>query len=438
MSRGGAPPVCLRCDRLGSHAERVCPRCGVPLYRLPPDGVSPPQRSAPSNRRRHASPARPTTPVPPPRSDDAAEVSEPRRRRLRGAAATLAALALAAGVFWVVRDRTVETPAATSGLSGTLVYAVRDGVWARLWRWDLATGVVREGPRVRDPLALVNANAARPGWVGVTSQLPGGRQEGSVLRTLGPRDAATPLRSGTMITWGAGGGSVVAATRTRLRGCRRHVTVSIEKLVPPMAERQVDRKLCGDILSIGRDGVFTYFTLRTHDHVSIRFAGYGRSHPVLGGYALAGVSADSDLLVVPGSQARSSPRGTSLSGTASFFQGLGSRPVAFGTPRLPFQLDQILGWPPDARFALVAGAMGARSGLFELEVGPNGEHGSPRYIEPIRGPTWATYTGGGVGVVEMDGAFYVLRRGRLTRLALPADAPAPSGPLVWIPRVPPY
>jgi hypothetical protein len=363
---------------------------------------------------------------------------DPRRRPLRSATAIVTALALAAGAFWAVRDHTVGTSAGSTGLGGTVVYAVREGAWARLWRWDLSTGVVSEGPRVRDPLALVNAYAAHPGWVGITSQLPGGRQEGSVLRSLGPRDAPTLLRSGSMITWGAGGESVVAATRTRLRGCRRHVTVTFQKLVPPMSERQVDRRLCGDLLSIGRDGVFTYFTLRFHGRVSIRFAGYGRSHPVLGGYALAEVSAASDLLVIPGSQAGASPRGAPLAGTASFFQGLGSHPIAFGTPRAPFQLYQVLGWPPDARFALVSGAMGARSGLFELEVGPNGEHGAPRYIEPLRGPTWATYTGGGVGVVEMDGSLYALRRRRLTSLALPAGAPVPSGPLVWIPGVPPY
>ena len=71
--------------------------------------------------------------------------------------------------------------------AGTLVYAVDDGFGrARLWRWDLVDGLVRRGPRVRQPIELVNAYGAEPGMVGVTSREPDGDQIGSLLRFLSP------------------------------------------------------------------------------------------------------------------------------------------------------------------------------------------------------------------------------------------------------------
>jgi hypothetical protein len=425
--------VCLRCDRVGDAADRLCPTCGVPLYRLRGFNASAgggmiarPDRSSGPGATVEGPGAEADPPPAPP-------TSTPRGRVARTVVALAAALALAAAGFSVVASSTLGSSTRSSGLTGTLVYAVRDGAWARLWRWDLATGIVREGPRVRDPLELVNASGPHPGWVGVTSQLPTGGQEGSVLRSLTAGARAIPLRAGDLISWGPRGQSVVAVRRTRLSGCRRHITVDTQKLVPSIVERQVDRRLCGDVISVGRDGVLTYFTVRTRGRVAIRFAGYGRSHPVLGGYALAAVSAASDLIVIPGRQATPSAEGLPLAGTASFFQGLGSRPVAFGTPRMPFQLYVVLGWTPDAGTALVAGAQGARSGLYLLDVGPNGQHGAPRYVSPIRGPTWATYTDRGSGIVEMDGSLYTLRGDRITPLSLPKDAPRPSGPLVWVP-----
>jgi hypothetical protein len=262
--------------------------------------------------------------------------------------------------------------------------------------------------------------------------LPNGDEEGSLLRALTADATPTRLRSGDLVAWGPHGRAVVSATLTRLRGCRRHITIDTRQLIPPTTERQVDRAICGTLLSVGRDQVLTYFTVRTRGRVSIRFAGYGRSHPVLAGYALAAVSDASDLIVIPGGQAARSD-GTPLAGTASFYQGFGSHPVPFGTARMPFQLYAVLGWSPDANSALVTGAQGARSGIYELEVGPNRQPGPPRYVSPIRGPTWATYMDQGPAILEMDGAFYVFRGAGIRPLSTPSGAPPPDGPVVWVP-----
>ncbi|MFN8233017.1 MAG: hypothetical protein U0V56_05980 [Actinomycetota bacterium] len=62
------------------------------------------------------------------------------------------------------------------GLTGTLIYAVDRGDGTSvLWRWDLRTGELRRGPEVATPIEPVDANAASPGWVGVTSRTASGR-----------------------------------------------------------------------------------------------------------------------------------------------------------------------------------------------------------------------------------------------------------------------
>ena len=105
---------------------------------------------------------------------------------------------------------------------------------SRLWRWDLATGrrrVVRGYPRA---IEFVDARGVNPGWVGLTSELPDGRLQASLLRFLGPDDRATPILEGDIVSWGPQGTTVIAARRGPLRtGCRRSVSIVWARLVPP-------------------------------------------------------------------------------------------------------------------------------------------------------------------------------------------------------------
>ena len=115
--------------------------------------------------------------------------------------------------------RTAPTTRAFLG-HGTLVYAVDEGSgWSRLWRWDLSRGSVREGPRVRSPIELVNAVGAQQGVVGVTSRAADGDRIGSLLRFLSPSDRASPLVRGDLVSWGAQGASVVAGQARSAVGC---------------------------------------------------------------------------------------------------------------------------------------------------------------------------------------------------------------------------
>jgi hypothetical protein len=360
---------------------------------------------------------------------------------------TLVALFLAVVVASWLRANTHTTapPKPSAPLDGTLVYAGAYGAdRTRLWVWDLRSGEVEAGPIVDRPLELVNARAANFGWIGLTSELPGGASQGSVLRFLGPDDQPVPMVRGDLVTWDARGESVVGATRGPvLEGCRR-ITVVHVNLIPLVRDRQFDRRTCGDLISIGRDGARTYFTLERSGRVSSFFAGYQALHRILPRYALVAVSAVGDMVVVPASELTTTPISPfpvregdptgPIAGAALFFNGLqADGPIPYGQGGDRFAIDRVLAWSFDSLHALASGRLGNVQGLFELDGGPGDGLRPPRYVGPIEGSVWATYAEDGTAVVEIGGAFFALRAGRLIPMELPIGAPGPSGPIVWMP-----
>ena len=59
------------------------------------------------------------------------------------------------------------------------------------WPWQ--TGAITEGPAVSDVTQLIDAYGAQPGWIGLTSSLPNGMQQASVLRFLASTDRPVPV-----------------------------------------------------------------------------------------------------------------------------------------------------------------------------------------------------------------------------------------------------
>jgi hypothetical protein len=356
---------------------------------------------------------------------------------------------IAIGAVWVASQRGVPGLATTGAPlrhAGTLVYAVDDGFgWSRLWRWDLVHGVVRRGPRVREPIGLVNADGAEPGMVGVTSRAPDGDQIGSLLRFLSPLDRAERLVRGDLVSWGSRGASVVAVKRGPLLGaCRRHLAIVIKTIVPGLSEHQFDRTMCGDILSVGRDSNTTYFTRRWRDRVDLVAAGYGRTHQVLPDYALLSISSASDMVVVPAA-ALPSPvvslatlrdggdvPPAAVFGTSSFFRGLRGAPRPYRSGHDRLWVDRVLSWSPDSAVALVTGRLGDRVGLYEIAAGPGRRTEPPRWVGPIQGETWASFADDGFAFVWTDDRLFGLRDGDLQPLSVPVGAPQPDGPLVWL------
>ena len=425
-----AGAVCLRCDWQGETEASVCPACGTALYRAAP-------RAA-----RGADPR----PLDPGADDDPGQADHrPRRRGPFVLAGAITVLVATVAFLWI-RSNTprAKVPGA---LSGTILYAedLGDGI-SRLWRWDLAAGTVTPGPRVREPVELVDARDADGGWVGVTSRVSRTELQASVLRFLDPSERAAPLVRGGLIAWGPGGATVVAGDRSPVVGdCRRHVSVTVVQLLPLQRERPFAGDVCGDLLSVGRGGVVTYFTLQRGNDVRIAYVSVGLVHPVLRDFAMIGTSPVGDLLVVPVSALPPQPIAplgaridrdrppTGVFGTALFFRGLDTAPIPYGRGADRFQIDRIMAWTPDGLTALVAGRLGGRTGLFEIDGGPGGGLRPPRFVGPIDGLTWASYADDGTAFVSSERGISIVRAGRLVPLELPASAAEPSGPIVWIP-----
>jgi hypothetical protein len=430
--------LCLRCDWTGETDATVCPSCGTVLFRPPRSAAKAVPRADPVVEQ---SP-RPRVDPFPPAADDRPSIEPTSRPRVT--AAVVAAVVLTIAAFAWVRGHTPPPAPPATGLPGRLVYAVadRDG-WSRLWTWDLEANAAIEGPRVREPVELVNAYGAGDGWIGVTSRLPDGRFSGGVLRYLDPTDQVTPLLTADLMAWGPRGEGLAGVRRAPGRGCPRLQVLYAGLVAPTGTEVRVDRSFCGDVVTIGRDDLRTYLTLRRGPHARIVFAGLDRFHAVLGGYALASASPAADLLVVPVNDRGTAPtwpadtqphgRPGGAKGTGMYFRGLSrGTPILYGDPPYVFNLDGVLGWSSDASVALVTGRLADRWGIFELDAGPSAGHHAPRFLGFISGEMFATYTDDGTGIVDNAGMLSALRGGRLIPLTLPPGAPTPNGPIVWI------
>ncbi len=453
------PRLCLRCDWEGETDAPRCPECGAPLFRP----------SAPEPRRRpttdgalgagsttNAAPASPSWPVETPRpladDPDGATPARPTPKARATALVVAGALVLTGSAFAWIQAHTPPPAAPATGLKGTLVYAVPVGDdWARLWRWDLESNVVAEGPKIRDPVELVNAYGPGDDWVGITSRLPDGRFSAGILPYQSPNDDVTPVLAADMVAWGPRGEGVAGLSVGGADGCRRRVQVRYASLVPRRTDVQVDDKICGMPLSIGRDDARTYLTIRRGHDARVVFAGLDRFHFVLGHHVLASVSPAADLLVVPGTAVPSTlvlpeasvppsaiaqdahdPLGA-VTGTAMYFRGLaGGRPIPYGVGPHPFTLDRALAWSPDASDVLVVGRVDRQWGLYQLGAGPSPGRRAPRYLGAVEGQLYATHADDGTGFVLNGTSLSTVVDGQLTPLTLPPGAPTPDGPIVWI------
>ena len=454
--------TCLRCDWHGEADAKKCPACGEPLYELvkpPSEGAGAPARGHPEERSREAAstgivapsaaPPRPSSPPPHPPAEATPQTPVQRSRSLVAMVLTVVVLAVALG-SWLDAHREPPKKAAAQrvtpiGLTGTLVYAVPDGVGvSRLWRWDLATGRAVRGPRVPRAIQLVDARGANDGWIGVTSALGDGRLQASVLRFLGPDDRPTPILEGDLVSWGPQGATVAAGRRGPLRpGCRPLGLDRRAKLVPALRERRYeDPSLCGDLLSIGLDDASTMFTLDRGGRIGIFFAGgtVRTIHRVLAGYAMvdlgavrhhrrpAGVARQPDA-----APTRPDQEHADLEGAALHFLSGPARPLPYGVPHEPFAVARMLAWNANAGLALVVGREAFRRGFYLLDTASGDGVDAPRYIGPSSGIPYGTFALDDTVFVETAEGLFAGIGSDLVRLQPPADAPAPEGPIVSIP-----
>ena len=397
--------VCLRCDWTGTTSSSACPRCGAPLYAR--GGPAP--ADAPTDARQR----------------------DGRERSWRGWIATLLVLAVAAAAFVTIQVLTPSTapprqPA--TGFQGYLVYAAPDQGEERLWIWDLAAGTVQPGPAIHAaPTAIVSTYGVENTWIGLTVPTGIGTSAATVVRSADPAADPVELGEGQLVAWPDGGAYVSILRSDALAGCREHLQVTTESLVARVAEKSLDRDVCGHAVALMRDASSPYVTIRASGPSIDRVSG-GRLATILRGYDPLGVSANGDLLV-------RTPDGRA----GMYYPSPGkARATMITAHGRPFRATRLIAWSTDGNTAYVLGSAGGVRGVFAVTVGPRPEPSAPSLIfgtqsQDVTGSITSTND----LFVLTDGVVRYVHDGALgAEMPPPPGAPAPAGPLLWVLSLP--
>ncbi len=449
--------ICFRCDWEGATEGERCPRCGAPLYRPAPPEVrasgprhvpadvpasgpreTPAGLPSPAPERSTASPEPVEWPDGVVVDGDGGSAPPSRRgpsRRLLGVVAAIAAVALVAALLSAQHRSDRPSPASvTRAIGGTLTYvsAGRDGATGRLVRVALSSGRVDIGPRTVLPDQIV---ASGPGerWVGVRTGT-----SAYVFRDLTTDGAPQLLAEGQLLAWAPGGNAVFVVTReASARGRCPLLRISF---VDSISHGQADlyaAPMCSTADGLGVDGLTRPFvSLEGPDYAGVYQLGYRRLHLVVPRYSLLSVSPVGDMLVGPRIAAPASGTPWPAARTLLVWQGIGG-PSVVGDAHGDFVAERFLAWSKDGRRAALLGTLGAVRSvwLVKTEVGSGRERpvrmapALPREIQSV-GATFAgdTVLSAAAGHVYASGG-----RG-YRELELPAGAPPPSGPLLWLDR----
>ncbi len=336
--------------------------------------------------------------------------------------------------------------------SGLLVYAAPDRRGTtRLWRWNLQRGTVAKGPRIREPLALVNVGSPDDGRLGVTSDVGNGTREAIVLDSLDADAVTTSLGRADFITWVRQGTSAIFVDRgPLLDGCRREISVFVEQVRVEGTEVVVHDTICGDVLSAGRTSIGYFLTEQGLGRVDVVGEGYPDAGVLLEGFGVIAISPGGDMLVTPDTAFLPTivptrpvtgdydPPPSWIAGPAFAYRQFRGPPVPYLVRGVALRVDEVLAYGPGDAIALVVGRLGGdRPGLWELPLGVERvESTTPRYVADVGGVTAAAYASDGSAFVVTEGRLWLLGDHRLTPLDMPEGAPVPNGPLAWIAREP--
>jgi hypothetical protein len=346
---------------------------------------------------------------------------------------TLLVVALVLGVFVMVQRRTVPRTVGTpaTGLVGTLIYATEEGEAWRLWIWDLATASVRPGPAVRSrPLELVWAYVPTDPWLGITALDASGARTAAVLRHLGPADRPVQVASGDLVAWGPSGALVSVVRSVPRGGCRRRLSVETWFIAARTAETRFADVVCGEPVAFGRDQLVPYLTLEHDGRYRTSLVGQGYLRPLVRGHRLVSVSRNSDLLLLNDERdaatlelLRPSP--------------LRPRPVPIGDRAgVPFEALRVLGWSWDGTEAYVLGIQEGVAGIHRIVIGAYRPRPPKLIISTTRLDIEVAPTADGSLFLSADGSVSYVVGAQVLSVAMPAGAPPPNGPLVWVSALP--
>ena len=412
--------LCFRCDWQGAARGRTCPSCGAPLYRRPrtPEAVlAEDPGPGPGERPRRSFP--PGVSI--------------------GVALTLAVALVAAIEMFSARAPIRHAAGPTRDLAafdvpgrlGSLVYLTR---FDRLWVVDLRAGGAGPGPRVpKGTRELVDLSGAAPGWIGI-EQAREGRVWAAVVRGVVPDADIAGLGRGDLVAWGPNGTSLVLARNGHVqgKGCAP-VRMNLVTVATGREEAALDDPgFCGPMLSLSRSSAATYFTSASGGRLAVYLTGeVGVPHLMFDGLGVLSAAPPSAFLLnartAQGTLDERPGRGTLLG-----WKGIGG-PITVGDGTDALTVERILSWSPDGSRVVLVGALGQRQGVFVLSAGAGTGPRVPRFVMPAGGTMDATFDDAGSLYLSVDGRIFVDRGGVLSRLELPEGAPAPGGPIVWIP-----
>ena len=416
-----SPALCFRCDWQGTTRGRACPSCGAPIYRRPREAE--PFLAADTASERDDRPRRPRPP----------------RVSIGVALALALAIVIAIELFpepagssraAANHDMTVsEAPARV----GSLVYLTgSDGLWVV----DLQAGGAAPGPSVPDGTReLVDLSGAGPNWIGIERMRDGRRVSAAVIHGVGPDADIEGLGHGDLVAWGPDGTSLVFARNGHVEenGC---APVQVN-LVTVASGREAwaldDPGFCGPMLSLSRSSAATYFTSASGDRLAVYLTGeVGVPHLMFDGLGVLSAAPPSAFLLSAHRAQETLDERPSRGGTLLGWKGIGG-PVTVGDGTDDLAVERVLSWSTDGSRVALVGALGERVGVFLLSAGAGTGPRVPRFVMPAGRTIDATFDASGGLYLGVDGRIFVDRGGVLTRLRLPGDAPAPAGPIVWIP-----
>ena len=418
--------ACFRCDWQGSTHARACPRCGAPLYR-------PPARAEP----------RP--------DEDEAIASTGRRGRSppRGVSIGVA-LALALAVVFAIErlpERAPTAPAAAPNRDrpnageprgwGSLVYlASSDDERPDLWVLDLDGGGAGPGPAVpARTRELVDLSGAERGWIGIERAGRHGRVSAAVVRGMQAGTEVVGLGHGDLVAWGPRGTSLVFARNGHAdeSGCAP-VRISLVTIASSEEAWVLDDPgFCGPVLSLSRSTAATYFTAASGDQLSVYLTGaLGVPHLMFDGLGTLSAAPPAAFLLSPDATEQTLGDRRGRAATLLGWKGIGG-PIEVGDGRNVLTVERFLSWSADGARAARVGRLGERRGVFVLDAGSGPGPRVPRVVMPAGRILDATFGPFGRLYLTVDDGILVDRGGSLDRVPAPADAPAPAGPLVWIP-----
>ncbi len=350
--------------------------------------------------------------------------------------AAVLAVAVVAGLVWA---RTASPPppsaALAAALKGTLVYASQgvDGATGRLWFVNVAKGTAQEGPRTVLPDEIVPSGLGGT-WIGV-------RTGGSayVFRDLSPSGRPELLAEGALVAWTPGGNAVFLVTQSRApTGCPT-LRISFVNALNHGDADLFDEATCSFPDGLAVDGLTRPFvSLVGPRDRGVYELGYKTLHRVVPDYTLLGVSPVGDMLVGPRVTVPTGPAdgASPILRTLLVWKGVGG-PLVVGTATNDLRAERFLAWSRDGHEAAILGTLGDTRAVWLIDVVPGTGREQPRRVGPALAPQIDT-----VGATFAGDELFMTAAGKLygssgrgyREVALPKDAPPPSGPILWLGR----